>query len=227
VKHLAALLARFGAPETAAAPLARILELQATDPTASTTVRDPAAALDRHVADSLVALELPVVAAARRIADLGSGAGWPGLALAAALPSAQVALVESAIRHCRYLEKAAEGLPNVSVVHARAEEWRDGLGAHDLITARALAALPVVLEYAAPLLEEGGHVVAWKASVSDHEAFGGARAAEILGLEPVSVVPVQPFPDARDRTLHVFRKIAPTPARFPRRAGLATKRPLG
>jgi 16S rRNA (guanine527-N7)-methyltransferase len=227
VKHLAALLARFGAPETAAAPLARILELQATDPAASTTVRDPAEALDRHVADSLVALSLPVVANAVRIADLGSGAGWPGLALAAALPAAHVSLVESAIRHCRYLERAAEGLPNVSVVHARAEEWRDGAGANDLITARALAALSVVLEYAAPLLQEGGHVVAWKAAVSEHEAFGGGRAAEILGLEPVAVVPVQPFPEARDRTLHVFRKIAPTPARFPRRAGMATKRPLG
>ena len=221
-----AVVGRFGAPESAVAPLARILELQATDPTASTTVRDPDEALDRHVADSLVALELPVVASASRIADLGSGAGWPGLALAAALPSAHVSLVESAIRHCRYLERAAEGLPNVSVVHARAEEWREGIGAHDLVTARALAALPVVLEYAAPLLEEGGHVVAWKAAVSQHEAFGGARAADILGLEPVAVVPVHPFPAARDRTLHVFRKVAPTPARFPRRAGMATKRPL-
>jgi 16S rRNA (guanine527-N7)-methyltransferase len=227
VKHLAAVVERFGAPESAVAPLARILALQATDPTASTTVRDPAEALDRHVADSLVALGLPVVAEARQIADLGSGAGWPGLALAAALPSAHVSLVESAIRHCRYLERAADGLPNVSVVHARAEEWRDGLGAHDLVTARALAALPVVLEYAAPLLEEGGHAVAWKAAMSEHEAFGGARAAEILGLAPVAVVPVQPFPEARDRTLHVFRKIAPTPARFPRRPGMATKKPLG
>jgi 16S rRNA (guanine527-N7)-methyltransferase len=226
VKRLAAILARFGAPEAAAEPLARILELQAADPAASTTVRDPAEALDRHVADSLVALSLPAVASALRIADLGSGAGWPGLALAAALPSAHVSLVESAIRHCRYLERASEGLPNVSVVHARAEEWREGLGAHDLITARALAALPVLLEYAAPLLEQGGHVVAWKGTVSEHEAFGGARAAEILGLEPVSVVPVQPFPEARERTLHVFRKISPTPARFPRRAGMATKRPL-
>jgi 16S rRNA (guanine527-N7)-methyltransferase len=167
------------------------------------------------------------VANAARIADLGAGAGWPGLALAAALPAAHVSLVESAIRHCRYLERAAEGLPNVSVVHARAEEWREGAGANDLITARALAALPVVLEYAAPLLQEGGHVVAWKAAVSEHEAFGGGRAAEILRLVPVAVVPVQPFPEARDRTLHVFRKIAPTPARFPRRAGMATKRPLG
>ena len=226
MKPLEATLARFGAPESAAAPLERILELQATDPTASTTVRDPAKALDRHVADSLVALSLPVVAAARRIADIGSGAGWPGLALAAALPDARVELVESAIRHCRYLERAAEGLPNVSVVRARAEEWRDGLAAHDLVTARALAAMPVVLEYAAPLLEEGGHVVAWKGAVSEHEAFAGRRAAEILGLEPVAVVPVQPFPDARDRTLHVFCKIAPTPPRFPRRAGMATKRPL-
>jgi 16S rRNA (guanine527-N7)-methyltransferase len=227
VKHLAAILARFGAPESAAAPLERILQLQATDPAASTSVRDPEEAVDRHVADSLVALSLPAVSEARRIADLGSGAGWPGLALAAALPDVHVSLVESAIRHCRYLERAAEGLPNVSVVHARAEEWRDGLGAHDLVTARALAALPVVLEYAAPLLEEGGHVVAWKAAISEHEAFGGARAAEILGLQPVSVERVQPFRDARDRTLHVFRKIAPTPARFPRRAGMATKRPLG
>jgi 16S rRNA (guanine527-N7)-methyltransferase len=217
---------RFGAPESAVAPLARILELQAGDPTASTTVRDPAEALERHVDDSLVALELPVVAAARRIADLGSGAGWPGLALAAALPEAHVALVESAIRHCRYLQRAAEGLPNVNVVHARAEAWPEGLGAHELVTARALAALPVVLEYAAPLLEEGGHLVAWKAAVSPAESASGAAAAEILGLAPVEVVHVQPYPSARDRTLHVFRKIAPTPSRFPRRPGMATKRPL-
>ncbi|WP_196807155.1 16S rRNA (guanine(527)-N(7))-methyltransferase RsmG [Candidatus Solirubrobacter pratensis] len=217
---------RLGAPESAAEPLARILELQATDPAASTTVRDPAQALERHVADSLVALELPMVAAARRVADLGSGAGWPGLALAAALPDADVRLVESAIRHCRYLERAADGMRNVRVVHARAEEWEEGLAAHDLVTARALAALPVVLEYAAPLLEDGGHVVAWKAAVSPEESAAGAAAAEILGLAPVEVVEVQPYPAARDRTLHVFCKTAPTPERFPRRPGMAMKRPL-
>jgi 16S rRNA (guanine527-N7)-methyltransferase len=227
VFHVKRLLVRFGAPETAAEPLERILALQAIDPAASTAVRDPTEALERHVADSLVALELPVVASGHKIADLGSGAGWPGLALAAALPAARVALVESAIRHCRYLERAAEGLPNVTVVHARAEEWTAGLGANDLVTARALAALPIVLEYAAPLLESGGHVVAWKGAVSAEESTSGAKAADILGLEAVAVVPVQPFPSARDRTLHVFRKVAPTPARFPRRAGMATKRPLG
>jgi 16S rRNA (guanine527-N7)-methyltransferase len=225
--HVKRVLARFGVAVEAAAPLERILELQASDPTAPTTVRDPAAALDRHVADSLVALELPAVAAARRIADIGTGAGWPGLALALALPTAHVWLVESAIRHCRYLLRASEGLENVSVVHARAEEWEDGLGANDLVTARALAALPVVLEYAAPLLVVGGHVVAWKGAVPADEAAAGAAAADVLGLEPAGVVSVRPFPEARDRTLHVFRKVAETPERFPRRAGMARKRPLG
>ena len=122
---------------------------------------------------------------ARRIADLGSGAGWPGLALAAALPARTVALVESAIRRCRYLERAVEaaGWRTSTVVHARAEEWADGLGAYDLVTARALAALPVVVEYAAPLLAEGGVLVAWKGAASAEEAQAGARAAAELGLE--------------------------------------------
>jgi 16S rRNA (guanine527-N7)-methyltransferase len=181
------------------------------------------------VADSLVALELQAVRSARRIADLGSGAGWPGLALAAALPGTRVALVESAIRHCRYLETAVArgGLENVEVVHARAEDWPAGLVSHDLVTARALAALPVLCEYAAPLLVEGGALVAWKGAVDEGEAAAGATAAAELGLEPAGGRAVQPWPGAERRTLHAFVKTAPTPARFPRRPGMAVKRPLG
>jgi 16S rRNA (guanine527-N7)-methyltransferase len=224
VKQLAAV-----APAHAVEPLDRILRLQASDPAASTTVRDYDEAVARHVADSLTALALAPVRGARRIADLGAGAGWPGLALAAALPDAHVALVESAIRHCRYLERAVEvaRLPNVTVVHARAEEWSEGRGVHDLVTARALAALPVILEYAAPLLADGGHVVAWKGAVPPGEASDGAAAAALLGLAPAGVLAATPYAGARDHTLHTFRKIAPTPSRFPRRAGMATKRPLG
>jgi 16S rRNA (guanine527-N7)-methyltransferase len=214
------------APPVAVEPLARVLALQARDPTASTSVRDPAVAVDRHVADSLSALSLDVVGAAPRIADLGSGAGWPGLALAAALPDARVWLVESAIRHCRYLERAVEvgGLANVSVVHARIEEWD---GEVELVTARALASLPVLLEYAAPVLVVGGHLVAWKGAVSEEEAADGLAAADLLGMSLAEVRAVTPYTGARDHTLHVFCKIAPTPERFPRRAGMATKRPLG
>ena len=221
--------ARFGVPEAGVESLRRILELQATDPAASTTVRDFEAAVERHVADSLVAIELDAVREARRIADLGAGAGWPGLALAAALPDARVALVESAIRHCRYLARAVEagGLANVEVVHARAEAGPEGGGVHDLVTARALASLPVLCEYAAPLLVEDGALVAWKGAVPAEEAAAGVAAARVLGLESVEVRDVVPYPAAEHRTLHVFRKIAPTPERFPRRPGMAVKRPLG
>jgi 16S rRNA (guanine527-N7)-methyltransferase len=229
VNRLEELGRRFGVPPAGIEALRAILALQAEDPAASTTVRDPAQAVDRHVADSLVAVDLPAVRAARRIADLGAGAGWPGLALAAALPEAHVALVESAVRHCRYLERAvaAGRLENAEVVHARAEEWQAGIGANDVVTARALAALPVLCEYAAPLLADGGVLVAWKGLVEPAEAEAGAAAGAVLGLEAIEVRDVDPYPDAERRSLHVFRKIAPTPERFPRRPGMAVKRPLG
>jgi 16S rRNA (guanine527-N7)-methyltransferase len=227
--RLAELASEYGLDAAAVDALGRLLAHQAADEHASTTVRDAAAAVDRHVADSLSALALPSVRAARRIADLGSGAGWPGLALAAALPGAQVALVESASRRCRYLGRAVEaaGLTNAEVVHARAEDWAEGVGRHDLVTARALAALPVLCEYAAPLLATGGELVAYKGAVDDDEACAGARAAAELGLEPTGVLAVTPYRAARGATLHRFRKIAPTPVRFPRRPGMALKRPLG
>jgi 16S rRNA (guanine527-N7)-methyltransferase len=227
-ERLAALAAEYDLDEAAVATLRRLLAHQEADEHASTTVRDAAAAVDRHVADSLSALMLPSVRAARWIADLGSGAGWPGLALAAALPAARVELVESASRRCRYLERAVEaaGLVNAHVVHARAEDWPDGIGRHDLVTARALAALPVLCEYAAPLLIQGGELVAYKGEAGNDEADAGARAAAELGLEAAEVVAVRPYPGAGPATLHRFRKIAPTPARFPRRPGMALKRPL-
>jgi 16S rRNA (guanine527-N7)-methyltransferase len=229
VTGLDAVARRFGVSSDGLAALEAILALQAADPEAPTTVREPDAAVDRHVADSLVALELPAVRTARRIVDLGSGAGWPGLALAAALPEARVALVESAVRKCRYLARAvaAAGLANAEVVHARAEEWEAGAGAHDVVTARALASLPVLCEYAAPLLAPGGALVAWKGAVEPGEAAAGDRAAAVLGLAPAAVHAVAPYAAAERRTLHVFRKIGPTPERFPRRPGMAVKRPLG
>ena len=173
--------------------LAALLEML-EDPAAPTTVRRPSEAADAHVADSLVALELDAVRSARTIADLGSGVGFPGLALAVALPGARVALVESAERRCAFLRRAvrAAGLDNAEVVHARAEQWAAGAGAQDLVTARALATLPVLVEYAAPLLELGGALVAWKGRRDPGEEAAGARAAAEVGLEPIEVRRVRP-----------------------------------
>lgn len=226
--RLAELADRWGLTADAVRSLAGVLAALESDPHAPTTVRASREAADAHVADSLVALDLEPVRAARAVADLGSGAGFPGFALAAALPSARVTLVESARRKCEFLRRTADaaGLGAVEVVHARAEEWREGLGDCDLVTARALAALPVLAEYAAPLLAPGGTLVAWKGRRDPQEEADGAAAAVELGLEPVEVRAVRPWPAARDRHLHVMRKVAPTPERFPRRAGMAAKRPL-
>lgn len=226
--RVVALAREHGLPERAAAQLATVLDLVATEPSSITTVRDPAAAVDVHVADSLVALQLPAVRAARRIADLGAGAGFPGLALAVALPEARVTLVESVGKKCRFMEAAAReaGLDNVEVLHLRAEDWSEGRESCDLVTARALAPLNVVCEYAAPLLAEEGTLVAWKGRRAAAEEHDAEAAAALLGLEQAAVVPVSPWVESGERHLYLYSKVSPTSSRFPRRAGMARKRPL-
>jgi 16S rRNA (guanine527-N7)-methyltransferase len=219
---------RFGLAPPAQAALERLLDLLERDPTAPTTVRVRDAARDTHIADSLSGLEIAGVRDAHRIADLGAGAGFPGLVLAAALPDAHVALVESVGRKCAWLERAIEtmGLANAEVVNARAEQWPAGLATNDLVTARAVAPLNVLVEYAAPLLVDRGALVAWKGQRDTGEEADGAAAAARLGLEPAQVLRVTPFPSARDRHLYLYLKVGPTPNGYPRRPGMASKRPL-
>lgn len=226
---IAGLVERYGLRSGAADAFSELLAIVAEDDTAPTTVRAPEQAVEVHLADSLSGLDVPAVGAAGRIADLGAGAGFPGLALAVALPDARVTLVESVGRKCAFIERAAEraGLANVSVVHARAEEWRAGTGACDVVTARALAPLAVIAEYAAPLLRVGGTLVAWKGAPEGAEERAAQVAAAELGLEPAERRAVRPFPGAQRHGLYVYSKVRETPPRFPRRAGMARKRPLG
>jgi 16S rRNA (guanine527-N7)-methyltransferase len=212
---------------SAAASLNALLDLLAT-PEAPTSVHDRRRAIDVHIADSLAGLEIPELPAARMLADVGAGAGLPGLALAAALPDTRVVLIEAAKRKCEFLRRAVSAmkLDNAEVVWTRVEEWAAGRGRCDAVCARALAALPVLCEYAAPLLRDGGVLVAWKGAVSEVEAADAGAAASHLGLRPDAVRHVTPFPRSERRTLHVLRKVAPTPDGYPRRPGIATKRPL-
>ncbi|MEA2285385.1 MAG: rRNA (guanine527-N7)-methyltransferase [Solirubrobacteraceae bacterium] len=227
--RLSGLAERFALPAGAAERLAALLELVAAEPSSITTVRDPARGVDLHVADSLVALDLEPVRSANRVADLGSGGGFPGLALAIALPEARVTLVESVGRKGAFLAGAADALQlaNVEVVHGRAEAWAAGAEVNDIVTARALAPLPVLVEYAAPLLRLGGSLVAWKGRREPGEEADGAIAARLLGMRPPSAVRVDPFDSASDRHLYLSSKESATPAAYPRREGMARKRPLG
>jgi 16S rRNA (guanine527-N7)-methyltransferase len=233
---LAALAARHGLGEAAVERLDLLLAALAEEVDPPTTVRDPAAAVDVHVADSLSGLELQPLRAARRIADLGAGAGFPGLVLAIALPAAQVDLVESAGGKSAVIERLARAarVENARAVTARAEEWAGtppalggGREAYDVVTARALAPLAVLAEYASPLLAPDGALVAWKGARDSDEERAGALAAERAGMRVEEVRHVVPFAGAERRHLHLLRKVAPTPAGLPRRPGMARKRPLG
>ena len=226
---IASLTARYRLPPPASTQLEALAQFVADDHGAPTTVSDPDAILADHLADSLVALELDCVRRAGAIADLGAGAGFPGLPLAIALTRSRVALVEANGRKCAFITAAAErcGARNADAVHARAEEWPAGIGTCDLVTARALAPLAVVAEYAAPLLTLGGTLVAWRGRRDPHDEAAAARAAADLGLEPGPPIRAMPYPGALHRHLHPMVKLAATPSRFPRRPGMARKRPLG
>jgi len=203
----------------------------AAEPDPPTTIREPAAVLEQHVADSLAGLGVPALAEALTLADVGAGTGFPGLALAIARPGMRVDLIEAAGRKCEVIERlaAAGGATNARAVPARAEAWGagEGAGAYDAVAVRAVAPLAVLCEYAAPLLQPGGALVAWKGARDAREEAAGASAAAALGLRPLEVRAVEPFPGAHSRHLHVFAKVDATPPRFPRRVGVAAKRPLG
>jgi len=94
------------------------------------------------------------------------------------------------------------------------------------VTARALASMPVLLEYAAPLLRQGGALVAWKGARDPDEERSAERAAREVGMQRGDVVPVTPYEGSRNRHLHLYLKVRKTPDRFPRRPGVAAKRPL-
>ncbi|HEX6389888.1 MAG TPA: 16S rRNA (guanine(527)-N(7))-methyltransferase RsmG [Solirubrobacteraceae bacterium] len=205
--------------------MATVLDLLADEAASVSSVRERGAAMRVHVEDSLDGLRVAQLREARRIADIGAGAGFPGLVLAAALPEARVYLVESVGRKCAFIDRAAAaaGLDNADVVCARAEEWP---GQVDAVTARALAPLNILVEYAAPLLELGGALVAWKGRPDLAEEADGAAAAAVVGLELADVVEIEARQGADERRLYVYLKVLETPARFPRRAGMARKRPI-
>ena len=184
-----------------------------------------------HVVDSLTGLEIPQLREATTIADIGSGAGFPGLPLAVALPSARLDLIESVGRKCDFIRRAiaATGIGNANVLDARSEEVAVGEGreAYEAVTARAVGRLSTLAELASPLLREDGVLIAWKGRRDDDEESQLQRAAESLAMCPERILDVGDRAGSRHRHLHVIRKAGPTPPDLPRRPGIAKKRPRG
>jgi 16S rRNA (guanine527-N7)-methyltransferase len=225
-----------GAPSEALDAEARhrletVLELLAVERASVSSVTEPGVAWRAHVEDSLTGLRTEALPAAGRIADIGAGAGFPGIALAVALPSAQLDLVESVRRKCEFMERAiaAAGIVNARVLNARSEEIAaaEGREAYDAVTARAVGRLSTLAELASPLLREGAALVAWKGRRDPEEEAQLERAAPALAMRPEGIIEVGFHAGSRHRHLHVIRKAGPTPEGLPRRPGMAKKRPPG
>jgi 16S rRNA (guanine527-N7)-methyltransferase len=175
-----------------------------------TGISDLAEARHMLLEDSLRGVEV-VSGFEGSIVDVGSGGGAPGIPLAVSLPGREVTLLEAIGRKCDFLREWAQ--PNVRVVQGRAEEQETDV--YGVAVAKALAKLPVAVEWCLPLVRTGGAVVLWAGPSVDTERV--ARVAEQVGGELAEV---------RDGLL-VLRKVRPTPQGFPRRTGVASKRPLG
>jgi 16S rRNA (guanine527-N7)-methyltransferase len=185
-----------------------------------------------HFLDSLsLACVLPRVQLDRKLIDVGAGGGFPGVPLAIAFPELEVTLLEATGKKVAFLDDLTRALAlrNVTTVKGRAEELghrEEYRERYDLTVARAVAEMRTLVEYTLPFVRLGGMLVASKGAEAAEETAAAAGAVQVLGGRVSELVPVVlPTLDA-PRHLVVIEKVAPTPARYPRRAGLPSKKPL-
>jgi 16S rRNA (guanine527-N7)-methyltransferase len=205
----------------AARALHLLVDALCTTPVGVTAIRDPALAWERHVLDALRAVEELDACPPGPLVDVGSGGGVPGLVLGVVRPARELHLVEATARKAEFLRATASMIGVDAVVHAARSEdlTREGAPLRDACAcacARALAAPPAAAELCLPFVAPGGRVILWlgpSADPDDVSVAAGAVAGELLP----STTP----------GLLVLEKSAETPARFPRRPGVAARRPLG
>ncbi|MBK8046603.1 MAG: 16S rRNA (guanine(527)-N(7))-methyltransferase RsmG [Anaerolineales bacterium] len=204
-----------------------------------TTITAPTDVQVKHYLDSLVALpliaeelgvQLPIMKPLR-VADVGTGAGFPGVPLKIAAPALALTLMDGTQKKIAFLEAivATLGLQNVTLVHGRAEELgraETQRERYDVVVARAVAPLNVLAEYVLPLVRVGGLAVAYKGPSAPQEFIDARKAIATLGGEAVRLAPVTvPHLDER-RYILLIKKVKASPSQYPRGQGLARKKPL-
>jgi len=190
--------------------------------------------LVRHFLDSLsclLAFRLPETKADTWLIDVGAGAGFPGLPLKIVCPGLHLTLLEATGKKAHFLEHLRDqlDLDGVTVIHGRAEELGQDPAhreRYDWALARAVAEMPILAEYLLPLVRVGGHCLAQKGEKAPHEVRGAERVLALLGGCLACLLPVELHGLAETRYLVLVDKVAPTPAKYPRRPGMPAKRPL-
>ncbi len=196
-----------------------------------TAIAAPAEIAIKHYLDALTLAQVIPRFAGLRLIDVGTGAGFPGLALAIAYPRLRVTLMDSTGKKLRFIDAAGQalGLKNIQTLHARAED----AGRHqahreryDIVTARAVARMPALMEYTLPLAKIEGQVIAMKGRTAYAEVNEAAKAIDTLGGELFTIEEVRLPTLDNARYLIVVDKVFATPRRYPRNAGTPTREPI-
>ena len=197
-----------------------------------TSITEPLEFVCDQLLDSLACAGRPEMEAAKRVVDIGSGAGFPGLPLALLYPDKTFLLTDALQKRTDFVNETAAtlGLSGVTAIHARAEEagrisaYREQF---DLAVCRAVAALPVILEYALPFVKIGGHFLAYKTVRAEGEIEESRLALEQLGASPnMEIFTYTDLLLDSGHALYIAVKNRPTPDKYPRRVGIPTKVPL-
>ena len=196
-----------------------------------TAITDPEAIEMRHFLDSLSVLRAVPLTANKRVIDVGTGAGFPGIPLRIVFPQIDLTLLEATSKKARFLEHVAAQLKltNITILNTRAEDAGQQIEtreAYDIVLARAVAQMPVLSEYLLPLCRVGGHCVALKGENAAAEVQQAEHALRVLGGRLEKVITVELPEVSETHHLVVIRKVAATPPDYPRRTGVPTKRPI-
>ena len=196
-----------------------------------TAITDPAEIAIKHYLDSLTLFKVIQQFQGMSLIDVGTGAGFPGLALAIAFPDLHVTLMDSTAKKLRFLDHACNALEldNIRTLHARAEDTgrhKAHREAYDIVTARAVGRMPALMEYTLPLAKLDGQVVAMKGTSAYDETSAAAKAITTLGGELFTIEEIRLPTLDNPRYVIVVDKVDPTPRRYPRNAGIPTRDPI-
>ena len=196
-----------------------------------TAITEPEEVIRKHFLDSLMICGITGADIAGRAADIGTGAGFPGIPVAIMYPELDMLLVDSLGKRVTFLNECISltGLENVKAIKARAEEiGKDPLYREqfDIVLSRAVAALPVLCEYCVPLVNTGGYFAAYKSQKAEEEIELAANAIQILGGSLETIEKRSLGENGEERTILIIRKEKSTPSAYPRKAGIPSKRPL-
>lgn len=196
-----------------------------------TGITESEAIYDKHFADSLTCILSEKIKDGDKVIDVGTGAGFPGMPLKIYNPTLKMTLLDSLNKRINFLTEVADqcDLEDIEFIHGRAEDFGQDLSyreQYDIVVSRAVAELPILLEFCTPFLKVGGYFIAQKGLKCDEEVALAANALEKLNLEVEAIKAVNTSEETKNHYLIIIKKIAATDSKYPRRAGKPVKKPL-